>query len=412
MTPSPYSSPISVPATTVPMPRHPTCTPLLSGVQTTVPAPAPQQLEAMGDTETSKEEGPTLLEGTMRQRRGKCPDGLQMGDRKPSPGVRPGDAAPGQVHTVLAGHTEAGAGPQLLGRQWGPPYQDSGASLTWTVGTPYLDRGAPYLDSDPPHLDSGPPYPDSEPPTQTVGPLTRTVTFPYPDSGPPYPDSGVPPTQTIVGPPTQTMGPPTQTMGPPTWTAGPPRDFPNPGHGQLTPGLPTSPEHPNPPLALVAKVVTLIPRGSAPYLSGTRWNDTLSRRPVLPPKSQWPVWWVKLRAAGRAVGPPVSQTSRVAPSRHPRSFATWCGRSPVSSSGLDSRGPGPGTGEDVMAPQPTACQTPAAGPPSGPEADRKRTRGPIKAGRTSQLSPAPGASPRNPELSVGAQTETPGYGLR
>lgn len=138
------------------------------------------------------------------------------------------------------------------------------------------------------------------------------------------------------------------------------------------------------------------------------------RRPVplLRPtaKSQWPVWWVKLHAAGRAVGPPVSQTSRVAPSRHPRSFATWCGRSPVSSSGLDSRGPGPGTGEDVTAPQPTACQTPAAGPPSRPEADRKCTRGPIKAGRTSQLSPAPGASPRNPELSVGAQTETPGYG--
>ena len=74
MTPSPYSSPISVPATTVPMPCHPTCTPLLSGVQPTVPAPAPQQLEATGDTETSKEEGPTLLEGTMRQQRGKCPD--------------------------------------------------------------------------------------------------------------------------------------------------------------------------------------------------------------------------------------------------------------------------------------------------------------------------------------------------
>ena len=146
----------------------------------------------------------------------------------------------------------------------------------------------------------------------------------------------------------------------------------------------------------------------------TRKRPTATACPVPLPrptaKSQWPVWWVKLRAAGRAVGPPVSQTGRVAPSRHPRSFATWCGRSPVSSSGLDSRGPGPGTGEDVTAPQPTACQTPAAGPPSGPEADRKRTREPIKAGRTSQLSPAPRAGPRNPELSVGAQTETPGYG--
>lgn len=42
---------------------------------------------------------------------------LPMGDRKPSPGVWPGDAAPGQVHAVLAGHTEAGAGPHLVGRR-------------------------------------------------------------------------------------------------------------------------------------------------------------------------------------------------------------------------------------------------------------------------------------------------------
>lgn len=45
---------------------------------------------------------------------------LQMGHRKPSLGVRPGDVAPGQVHTVLAGHTEAGARPHLVGwRAWG-----------------------------------------------------------------------------------------------------------------------------------------------------------------------------------------------------------------------------------------------------------------------------------------------------